>query len=98
MDARQADGKKNNQVLQSQEPTALGFVYYYLLLLPIQTVLEVVTKLLGPLANPLVPILVCLFLVPVAGLFSLSAGWTIWRSAAVGWEAPLDLQYGYATG
>ncbi|KAJ6604508.1 hypothetical protein DFH09DRAFT_1122928 [Mycena vulgaris] len=40
------------------------------------------------------PLLVCLSFVPLLLFLSASAGWFVWRNAAVGWQAPLYLQYG----
>lgn len=52
-------------------------------------------SVLRPYAPQLVPIAVCLFLVPFAISLSLYAGWSVWKSLAVGWDVPLYLQYGY---
>ncbi|XP_006463954.1 hypothetical protein AGABI2DRAFT_75106 [Agaricus bisporus var. bisporus H97] len=51
-------------------------------------------SVLRPYAPQLVPIAVCLFLVPFAISLSLYAGWSVWKSLAVGWDVPLYLQYG----
>ncbi|KXN83891.1 hypothetical protein AN958_00971 [Leucoagaricus sp. SymC.cos] len=51
-------------------------------------------SVLRPYAPQLVPILVCLFLVPFAVCLSLFAGWRVWKSLSVVWEVPLYLQYG----
>ncbi|KAI0697121.1 putative adipose-regulatory protein-domain-containing protein [Cytidiella melzeri] len=42
----------------------------------------------------LVPLVVFIVSIPVLLFFSVSAGWFVWRSIAVGWEACLYLQYG----
>ncbi|KAI0348518.1 hypothetical protein BDW22DRAFT_1424674 [Trametopsis cervina] len=42
----------------------------------------------------LVPLVVFLVSIPVLLFFSISAGWFVWRSIAVGWETRLYLQYG----
>jgi hypothetical protein len=52
-------------------------------------------SVLRPYAPQLVPIAVCMFLVPFAICLSLYAGWSVWKSLAVGWDVPLYLQYGY---
>lgn len=52
-------------------------------------------SVLRPYAPQLVPIAVCLFLIPFAVCLSLFAGWRVWKSLAVGWEVPLYFQYGY---
>ncbi|KAJ3564972.1 hypothetical protein NP233_g7939 [Leucocoprinus birnbaumii] len=51
-------------------------------------------SVLRPYAPQLIPILVCLFLIPFAVCVSLFAGWRVWKSLSVGWEVPLYLQYG----
>lgn len=50
---------------------------------------------LRPAALQLVPIFVCLFLIPFAVFLSIFAGWMVWKSLSVGWEVPLYLQYGW---
>jgi len=65
---------------------------------PIQLVLAVLSRglaVLHPFAPQLIPLVVCILLVPFVLFFSVSAGWIVWRSVAVGWESPLYLQYGY---
>lgn len=52
-------------------------------------------SVLRPYAPQLIPIVVCLALVPFAVCLSLAAGWMVWKSLVVGWEAPLFFQYGY---
>ncbi|KAF5355812.1 hypothetical protein D9756_004089 [Leucocoprinus leucothites] len=51
-------------------------------------------SVLRPYAPQLIPILICLFLIPIAVCLSLFAGWRVWKSLSVGWEVPLYLQYG----
>jgi len=51
-------------------------------------------SVLRPYAPQLIPIVVCLALVPFAVCLSLVAGWMVWKSLVVGWEAPLFFQYG----
>lgn len=51
-------------------------------------------SVLRPVALQLVPIFVCLFLIPFAVCLSIFAGWMVWKSLSVGWEVPLYLQYG----
>jgi hypothetical protein len=50
--------------------------------------------LLRPTAPQLIPAFIFLFFVPLAVFFSLSAGWIVWRSVAVGWDSSIYLQYG----
>lgn len=67
------------------------------LLAPFRITLALVNRawiLIRPFAPQLVPLLICLVLVPFAVLFSVSAGWFVWRSVAVGWETDVYLQYG----
>jgi hypothetical protein len=52
-------------------------------------------RLIKPLAPHLIPLVVFALAIPVVIALSLSAGWFVWRSIAVGWESPLYLQYGY---
>jgi hypothetical protein len=47
-----------------------------------------------PVVPQLIALSVCLLLVPLVILLSLYAGWFVWRNVAVGWEAPVYLQYG----
>lgn len=51
-------------------------------------------RLIKPLAPHLVPLVIFSLSIPVVLFLSFSAGWFVWRSIAVGWEAPLYLQYG----
>lgn len=51
-------------------------------------------SLLRPFAYQIIPILVCAFFIPLIVFLSVLAGWTVWKNLAVGWEAPLYLQYG----
>jgi hypothetical protein len=57
-------------------------------------VIRFIMNLLRPIAPQLIPLFVCLALVPVIILFSLFSGWYVWKNVAVGWESPLYLQYG----
>ncbi|KAG2369475.1 putative adipose-regulatory protein-domain-containing protein [Suillus spraguei] len=54
-------------------------------------------NLFRPIAPQLIPLFVCLALIPVIILFSLFSGWYVWKNVAVGWEYPLYLQYGDGT-
>lgn len=47
-----------------------------------------------PYAPQLLPLAVFVLTIPALLFFSFSSGWFVWRSIAVGWEVPLDLQYG----
>ncbi|KAF8213194.1 hypothetical protein K438DRAFT_1081743 [Mycena galopus ATCC 62051] len=49
---------------------------------------------LRPYFPRILPLLVFLSFVPLLFLISASAGWIVWRNLAVGWQAPLYLQYG----
>ncbi|KAF7306789.1 hypothetical protein MIND_00470600 [Mycena indigotica] len=47
------------------------------------------------LLRPTLPLLVFLSLIPLISLLSASAGWIVWKNAAVSWRTTLYLQYGY---
>jgi len=49
------------------------------------------------IASRLVPLLVCLSLIPLILFFSLFSGWYIWRNIPVAWQVPIYLQYGSAS-
>lgn len=51
-------------------------------------------RLVRPYAPQLVPLAVFVCAIPALLFFSLSSGWYVWRSIAVGWEVPLYLQFG----
>lgn len=68
-----------------------------LLWLPVQLVLDVIHaawRSFRPYLPQLVPLIVFLITIPILAASSVSAGWFVWRSIAVGWEASLYLQYG----
>lgn len=46
------------------------------------------------IASHLVPLLVCLSLIPLLLFFSLFSGWYIWKNIPVAWQVPIYLQYG----
>ncbi|KAH0838192.1 putative adipose-regulatory protein-domain-containing protein [Lanmaoa asiatica] len=46
------------------------------------------------IASHLVPLLVCLSLIPLILFFSLFSGWYIWKNIPVAWQVPVYLQYG----
>jgi len=47
-----------------------------------------------PWVPRLIPLLVGFSIVPLLGFLSASAGFYVWKTAAVSWETPLFLQYG----
>ena len=47
------------------------------------------------IASHLVPLLVCLSLIPLVLFSSLFSGWYIWKNIPVSWQVPIYLQYGY---
>ncbi|KAJ7099608.1 putative adipose-regulatory protein-domain-containing protein [Mycena crocata] len=51
-------------------------------------------SVLRPALPHILPLLVFLSFVPLILFSSASAGWLVWRNVAVGWQAPLHLQYG----
>lgn len=71
--------------------------YIWPLRRPITLLLDLIAaglRLLRPFAPQLVPLVVFLLTIPVILFLSLSAGWFVWRSVAVGWESDVHLQYG----
>ena len=52
-------------------------------------------RVFRPYAPQLIPLLVCLLLLPAVILVSVFAGFLVWRDIAVPWDAPLHLQFGY---
>jgi hypothetical protein len=47
-----------------------------------------------PFIPQLVPLLICVLLLPFLIFLSLSAGFVVWNSSAVSWQEPVYLQYG----
>ncbi|KAG1908248.1 uncharacterized protein F5891DRAFT_992243 [Suillus fuscotomentosus] len=60
----------------------------------ISNTIRFIMNLFRPVAPQLIPLFVCLALIPVIILFSLFSGWYVWKNVAVGWESSLYLQYG----
>ncbi|KAG8219695.1 hypothetical protein J3R82DRAFT_650 [Butyriboletus roseoflavus] len=46
------------------------------------------------IASHLVPLFVCLSLIPLVLFFSLFSGWYIWKNIPIAWQVPIYLQYG----
>lgn len=63
---------------------------------PLYQILSLVGRSTRPAAPVIISVAVCTIAIPILLLFSLSSGFYVWKSVAVGWEAPLYLQYGYA--
>ncbi|KAJ8520085.1 hypothetical protein ONZ45_g3042 [Pleurotus djamor] len=66
---------------------------------PISLLLSLASGLvnfLRPFAPQIIPLLVCVLLVPLIILLSAYAGWVVWKSVPVAWQVPLNLQYGDA--
>ena len=61
---------------------------------PLTLTLRIFTPLVRPWIPQLVPLLVGLSAIPLLALLSTGAGFYVWKTAAVSWEAPLFLQYG----
>ncbi|KAF7320380.1 hypothetical protein MKEN_00822800 [Mycena kentingensis (nom. inval.)] len=61
---------------------------------PTRLVASSVWSLVRPTLPYTIPILVCLACVPAILFLSASAGFVVWRAAAVSWSTPLYLQYG----
>jgi len=84
----------SKEALRREHPD--GFINY-LLRLPFRLVLSFITacvRQIRPLAPQLIPLTVFILALPVVLFLSVSAGWFVWRSVAVGWEAEIFLQYG----
>ncbi|KAJ7706327.1 putative adipose-regulatory protein-domain-containing protein [Mycena rosella] len=58
------------------------------------SILSAFLAIVRPSLPHILPLLVCLSFVPLLIFLSASAGWLVWRNAAVGWQTPLYLQYG----
>ncbi|TFK56956.1 hypothetical protein OE88DRAFT_1803584 [Heliocybe sulcata] len=56
--------------------------------------LSTTLRLLHPLVPYFIPLFIAAFVFPILVLFSVSAGWYVWKNVAVGWETQLYLQYG----
>jgi hypothetical protein len=63
----------------------------------VSSAIQFIMNIFRPVAPQLIPLFVCLALIPVIILFSLFSGWYVWKNVAVGWESPLYLQYGDGT-
>lgn len=50
---------------------------------------------LRPFAPQILPVLICIFLIPLVIFISVYAGFVVWKNVAVGWNTPLYLQFGY---
>lgn len=51
-------------------------------------------RIFRPIAPQLIPLFICLALIPIIIFLSIFSGWYVWKNVAVGWEYPLYLQYG----
>lgn len=49
---------------------------------------------LRPFASQIIPVFICMALIPLVLLLSLLSGFVVWKNIAVGWESPLHLQFG----
>ncbi|THV05985.1 hypothetical protein K435DRAFT_646222 [Dendrothele bispora CBS 962.96] len=61
---------------------------------PLNSLRDFVSRSFASLAPHLLPLVFFCLLIPVIINTSLFAGYIVWRNVAVGWEAPLYLQYG----
>lgn len=68
-----------------------------LFLNPLYQILSLIGRGARPVAPVIIPVAICTIAIPILLLFSLSSGFYVWKSVAVGWAAPLYLQYGYVT-
>lgn len=62
---------------------------------PLYQILSLVGRGVRPFAPVIIPVVICTIAIPILLLFSLSSGFYVWKSVAVGWQTPLYLQYGY---
>jgi hypothetical protein len=79
-----------------ERPSLVRSVLY----LPFTVLFYVLEKLrdsLRPYRTQLIPLLVFILCIPIAFFLSSVAGWVIWRSIAVSWEAPVYFQFGYVS-
>ena len=79
--------------------SSLRDLFFNILFSPIRLSIILLTHGLSairPFSPQLIPIIVCILLIPVILLLSAYAGWAVWSSAAVSWQADLNVQYGYA--
>lgn len=51
--------------------------------------------ILRPFAPQLISLVTVIVVLPILAFVSLSAGLVVWKTAAVSWEEPMFLQYGY---
>lgn len=94
-DTHTSTGQEDERAIEDGDfsPTILSNI----LAAPARLLVVVVSSgssFLRPFAPQLIPVLICLFLVPLAILLSLTAGFIVWKNVAVGWESPLHLQFG----
>ncbi|KAI0076234.1 hypothetical protein K474DRAFT_1645251 [Panus rudis PR-1116 ss-1] len=99
MSTRDADEK--TELIQNGKAgdgdTGLADLIQPIFLLPFTLlfkILNTAVRLIKPFAPQLIPLAVFSLAIPIIGFLSISAGWFVWRSIAVGWEIPLYLQYG----
>lgn len=81
----------------AQSPAEVSADYPWVVRYPLQLCTNLLLsgfRLLRPYTPQLIPLAVFLLTIPVLLFLSLSAGFFVWRSIAVGWEVPLYLQYG----
>ncbi|TFK77240.1 hypothetical protein BDN72DRAFT_754242 [Pluteus cervinus] len=93
MDVRD-EGHERRQAVWS---SSLRELFFNILFSPIRLSIILLTHGLSairPFSPQLIPIIVCILLIPVIVLLSVYAGWSVWSSAAVNWQADLNMQYG----
>jgi len=57
-------------------------------------IMAAIFHFVSPYTPNLIPLAVFLLALPVIAFLSISAGWLVWRSVAIAWEAELPLQFG----
>jgi len=86
-------------IQRDHSPTGLSGLIRTIVFLPIGLFVSTLSNaflLLQTITPKVVPLAVCFLFIPLLVFVSLSAGWIVWRNAAVSWEATIYLQYGYA--
>ncbi|KNZ75651.1 hypothetical protein J132_02425 [Termitomyces sp. J132] len=96
MDNEHISTAQENSFVAAQEDHA-NQVLENVLYAPLRLFLVLTTNLvsyLRPFAAQIIPVLICIFLIPLILLLSFFSGLIVWKSVAVGWESPLHLQFG----
>ncbi|KAL0951392.1 hypothetical protein HGRIS_008088 [Hohenbuehelia grisea] len=85
--------QESKLTVQRSTPGIISTLAY----LPVRVNIWFLTRIISlfrPFAPQIIPLVVFAFLIPTILALSALAGWIVWRSVPVAWEAPLYLQYG----